>query len=181
MGFVRVLSISVFFVTIAFAGQSPRCTDRGKDLPINNDQVLQWKSGSKNGYKARGHILGRALRRYPGKRGHEHFAVQIGKAASDTIEIVYNTRFGKLPTLRSGAPVEACGDYITSNKQSGPFPASPDGAILHWVHINVGTPGHEHGYVSVDGVVTGVAGKAVRDQEPEEDFVPQYRQRAALR
>jgi len=156
VGFIRLLCASLFFATLAFAEASPRCTDHGRDLPFNNEQVLDWKLHSKNGYKARGHVLGRALRRYAGKRGHEHFAVQIGKNPTDTIEVVYNTRFGKLPTLRSGAPVEACGDYITSNKKSGPFPASPDGAILHWVHVNVGTPGHEHGFVSVDGEVTGV-------------------------
>lgn len=156
MNFIRVFCISLWFVVQAFGGASPQCFDHKKELSVNNAQVLDWKARSKNGYKARGHVLGRAVRRYAGKRGHEHFAILIGKNATDTIEIVYNKKFGKMPQLRMGSVVEACGDYITSNKQSGPFPASPDGAILHWVHINLGIAGHEHGFVSVDGQVTGL-------------------------
>ena len=74
---------------------------------------------------------------------------------TDTIEVIYNNQFGAMPRLAPGQIVEACGDYITSNRPNGHYPASPDGAILHWVHFNPADQGHEDGYVVVDGRLTG--------------------------
>jgi hypothetical protein len=78
----------------------------------------------------------------------------LGPAPDDTIELVYNDSFGELPELRLGMDVEACGDYITSYAPSGPYPASPDGALVHWVHHNP-HGSHPDGYVVIDGKVFG--------------------------
>jgi hypothetical protein len=148
IGFLLALCVQALAV--------PNCLDDDKDLPVNNTQVLEWKLRTPSGFKARGHILGRALRRYSGARGHEHFSVRIGNGPKDTIEIVYNTKFGTMPAIRLNDVVEACGDYITSNRRNGHYPPSPDGAILHWVHVSDSVKEHEHGFVAVGGHVTGV-------------------------
>ena len=51
--------------------------------------------------------------------------------------------------------IEACGDYITSTAQSGPYPPSPDGAILHWVHMNPAGRGHDAGFLAINGTLYG--------------------------
>lgn len=134
--------------------QVPDCMNRGQVLPVNNDQVLQWKESTANQYHNRGHIQGRLVQAYPDHSGHHHLEVQIGAASSETIEVIYNEDFGPIPTTQPGDQIEACGDYITSNAQSGPYPASPDGAIIHWVHRSP-TRNHDDGYVVVNGTLCG--------------------------
>lgn len=156
MGLIKGLSIGLLFTFVAQAADKvPPCMAGGKEFGPNNLQILEWKARTKNSFVARGHILGRLVRRYSNKNGHSHFSVLIGKTPTDTIEVIYNESFGETPPLTAGAVVEACGDYITSNQPSGPYPASPDGAIIHWVHFNPGVRGHEDGYVVVNGKLTG--------------------------
>ncbi len=131
--------------------------DGKSTLNFNNGQILDWKVKSRSGFQSRGHIIGRLLKQYPGKPGHGHYQVHIGKNQKDTIELIYNTDFGPMPSrLTVGMTVEACGDYITSTQKNGNYPASPDGAILHWVHINPSQKGHEHGYVIMGDTLTGI-------------------------
>jgi hypothetical protein len=130
-------------------------------LAINNAQVLQWKRTTENQRHERGHVQGNVVRVYPDRNGHEHFAIQIGPdQAHDTVEIIYNQDFGAVPDPQVGMAVEACGDYITSTAPSpGPngqvYPASPDGAIVHWVHMAPDRSGHHSGFLMVNGVLTG--------------------------
>ena len=123
-----------------------------------NEQVLEWKRTTPNQTLKRGHITGILVRVVQSRVTHEHLEVRIGAAASDSIEIVYNSEFGQMPSFAPGAQVEACGDYITARASNGRYPPSPMGAILHWVHFNPGDRDggrHEHGYVQVDGVLYG--------------------------
>lgn len=140
----------------AFA-ESPLCMGKGQPLPVNNEQVLNWKYNSKNQFKDRGHVQGVLTQIYKNKSGHRHLQVQIGNEARDKVEIIYNESFGKMPTdaLRLGASFEVCGDYITSNKRAGRYPASPDGAIIHWVHKS-NSSYHDSGYVMIDGEIYGM-------------------------
>jgi hypothetical protein len=133
---------------------TPACMDHGRNIPVNNSEVVHWKSNTQNQFLARGHILGTVDTVYSDKNGHNHFSVRIGSCEECTIEVIYNVEFGDLPELKAGMQIEACGDYITSFAPSGPYPASPDGAILHWVHRNP-RGGHPSGYVMVDGKVYG--------------------------
>jgi hypothetical protein len=155
MGWIRIIAIGLFCSLHAHAAQVPSCEDNGQTLPVNNQQILEWKTRTKTAFQARGHIHGRLLRRYTNRSDHHHFSIQIGKSEADTIELIYNVDFGPIPALKVGSVVEACGDYITAKKRNGHYPPSPDGAILHWVHINPDQHGHESGYVVFDGVVTG--------------------------
>ena len=133
----------------------PPCLDDGVELDIINEQVLEWKSNTENQFLARARIEGRLTKIYPDRNNHAHFSVKIGEEPTDMIEVVYNYSFGKLPRLRPGMMVEACGDYITSIAQSGNYAPSPDGAIIHWVHKNPKENGHESGYVVIDNVLYG--------------------------
>jgi hypothetical protein len=164
------VALSVFGVATAFAAdQVPDCpafalkSQNGGDpgsLEVNNDQVIEWKRTTDNQYHDRGHVKGQIVQVYPDKNGHEHFAIQIGPGKEDTLEIIYNQDFGSVPDPQVGMDVEACGDYITSTAPApGPgnvtYPASPDSAILHWVHMAPQRSGHNSGFLWIDGVLTG--------------------------
>jgi len=150
------LVTSIIFSTFnLFAADTvPTCMASGQTLNVNNDQVINWKNTTANQFHSRAHIKGKLVTLYPDHSGHHHMEVLIGPNNQDTVEVIYNVAFGQMPTLNPGAMIEACGDFITAKSQSGPYPASPDGAIVHWVH-KAPNSGHESGYVVVDGVVCG--------------------------
>ena len=154
MRFLVVLSSMVVLSFSAFA-QTPVCLGQnGQALEVNNQEVLNWIRSSHNQYRNRGHIYGSLTQIYPDKTGHHHLGVQIGQNSSDMIEVIYNEDFGGMPNLHQGSVIEACGDYITSNAPAGGYPASPAGAIVHWVHMSP-NPRHYSGFVVVDGNVCG--------------------------
>ncbi len=150
----------LFFATLSaalIADNVPDCY--GKDeqvLFLNNSQVIYWKHHTKNQYHNRGHVKGKLLQVYTDRSQHRHWQVQIGEDRNDTVEIIYNEDFGAVPNVHSGSTiVEACGDYITANKQSGHYPPSPDGALVHWVHRSPSS-NHPSGFLVVDGTVCGL-------------------------
>lgn len=141
----------------AFAGAAPVCyDDQGNAIPDNNNaQVLQWKQTEPNNWQGRGNIEGTVIDVEPDASGHNHFIIQIGPdAQTDIVEVIYNYDFGDLPQITVGMDIEACGDFIQAFAQSGPYAASPAGAIIHWVH---GDPAQRHpdGFVMVNGTVYG--------------------------
>jgi hypothetical protein len=151
-GFLAVFSSSAFAYDAA-------CMDRNLVLPINNQQVVSWKLNRAvpNGWKGRANVEGIVLGVFPDRNDHDHFVIQIGPNPNvDVIEVVYNSDFGALPNIQRGMRVHACGDYIKSVAQNGPYPPSPAGAIVHWVHQNPNGNGHEHGYLTIDNVMYGI-------------------------
>ena len=150
-----ILSAALLFSLTAFAGGSLQCLDHGKPISVDDQQVIKWKHTTANQFLARAHVQGKIGQIFSDKNGHKHFELQMDNHTDDTVEIVYSLAFGVLPTLKSGMNVEACGDYITSTGQTGSFPPSPDGAILHWVHKNPKDHGHDSGFVAIDGVTYG--------------------------
>lgn len=148
---------AAFFLALAsfpmasFAGASPECLDsNGNEVQAGDDQVLQWESSTPNQFQARAHVSGPIVEIYPDHSGHAHFAIQIGSSSNDRLEVIYNLDFGSAnPSM--GDDVEACGDYITSTAQSGPYPASPDGAIIHWVHSSPNPQKHPSGFLMING------------------------------
>ncbi len=156
--FVKLLPMFVlglFFSINSFAQSAvPVCMAAGQVLPVNNELVLQWKTTTQDQFHSRGHVLGHLLQAFPDHSGHHHLEVQIGAGPTDTIEVIYNEGFGTVPAMKAGDVVEACGDYITAKTQAGPYPPSPDGAILHWVHM-APSGSHESGFFVVNGVVCG--------------------------
>ncbi len=143
--------ILAFLLLINNVHAMPLCLDgQGNELAISNEYVIGLKSSTPNGYLSRARVKGPISRTYPSTPGHIRFGIML----SDTVglEVVYNNGFGKLPPLTPGTIVEACGDYITSNKDAQ-YPASPEGAIIHWVHRTNGA--HPGGYLIIGGQVCG--------------------------
>lgn len=173
LGFIATL---LCLFTFSAQADTPLCMAKGQPLPINNEQVLNWKFNSKNTYKNRGNVEGIIGKVYKDKTGHRHFQVIIGENPRDTIEIIYNQSFGKIPSaaLTAGAHVQACGDYITAKSSNGKYRPSPDGAIIHWVHRSPASY-HDHGFVVIDDVLYGMDKDNNFDQElpinPEEDYL----------
>jgi len=148
-----VLGLLMTFLSIeakALSSVDETCLDHGKPLEIINEQVLKWKTSTANAYLARARIQGQVDQVFPDHSGHRHFSLKIGVNPQDHIEVIYNLSFGGLPTPKVGDSAEACGDYITSIGQTGSYPPSPDGAIIHWVHRSPN--GHDPGYVILNGI-----------------------------
>lgn len=153
-----VVSVFISVGAISIATANPlqggpldeTCLNHGSPLPIINAQVLQWKASTPNAFLARARISGVVDQLFQDHSGHRHFSLKIGPQPGDHVEVIYNLAFGPLPTPVVGERAEACGDYITSNAQTGNFPASPDGGIIHWVHRS--PQGHEPGYVILNGI-----------------------------
>lgn len=152
---VTALSLLLSFNAHADFG-APDCLAGKSAIAIDNDQVITWKRTTKNQFHARGHVRGVLRQEYPDRSGHHHLQIQIdGSATNDTLEVVYNDSFGRLPAMKVGTVIEACGDYITSNQPTRRYPASPDGAIIHWVHKSR-SKNHESGYLIIDGRTSGL-------------------------
>ncbi len=134
---------------------APACLgNQGQVLPIDDAIVLQMKVSTKNSFLARSHVAGVVTDLYKDATGHKHFQLKIGAGITDTLEVVYNQDFGKTSNVALGAQVEACGDYITSNKDTS-YKASPDGAIIHWVHMSPNLSRHASGFLIINGVLVG--------------------------
>jgi hypothetical protein len=134
----------------------PTCLDEhSKVLEYNNEVVVRWVKSTPNQYKSRAHINGTVVKIYAMQSDHHHISVQIGNNVTEVIEVIYNEAFGKIVReVEVGSTVQACGDYITSKAPHGPYRASPDGAILHWVHRSTKSS-HHHGYLMIDGILYG--------------------------
>ncbi len=131
----------------AHGAQVPECLANGRALAVNDADVEHWEDTTASHFQGRAHIVGKVIGFFPDQTGHNHFSVQIGATGEDAIELIYNQSFGRLPVLAVGMTVEACGDYITDL-------ASPDKAIIHWVHKS-NSASHASGYVAIDGEVYG--------------------------
>jgi hypothetical protein len=169
--FISLITLFTLISTAQGFTGSPNCMSHGQPLPLNNEQVVNWKHTSRNSFKSRGHVEGTLGQVYKDATGHRHFQIQIGTNANDTIEVIYNQKFGKIPSsaLQRGAHVETCGDYITSNAKVGRYGASPDGAIIHWVHES-SNDRHDSGYVMIDGQTYGYGTHEGEISESESDF-----------
>jgi len=157
-----ILNSLVVFTTVAAAIHStpsiaaPSCLDgHSREVTATNEQVLRWKTTTPNQFLSRAHVTGVIENIYPARNGHDHFEIKIGPNSKDTLEIVYNQSFGGIEHLVPGASVEACGDYITSNAPTQNYEASPDGAILHWIHRSPNPTRHPSGYLIIDGTLYG--------------------------
>ncbi|MGZ6331407.1 MAG: phospholipase D-like domain-containing protein [Bdellovibrionota bacterium] len=136
----------------AQSSATPPCLgDQGQALAVDDAVVLGYKANTPNQTHERAHVLGTVDRVFPDQNGHHHFEIVIGSGASDVLEVIYNEDFGALPAIQTGMSVEACGDYITSTAPSGPYPESPSGAIIHWVHRTNNAKKHPGGYLVING------------------------------
>lgn len=147
----------------------PECLDtRGQPLEVNNREIVQWKATQPNQFRERGLITGRFVTFLVNKTSHLHFDVLLDSPSVDPknkfsnhLEVVYNRDFGDVQDLKEGDRVAACGDFIVSTAQSGPYPASPVGAIIHWVHKSNNTRKHADGYLMINDAMYGDKGDAI--------------------
>lgn len=148
----------------------PECLDKDRRAiqGNNNSEVLKWKTQTPNQYHDRALIVGKFVKVLLDRQSHLQFEVDLSNGSSDGvsehIEIIYNKEFGEIPAIPAGASIAACGDYITASAQSGPYPPSPMGAIIHWVHASNNPQKHANGYVMVNGKVFGYAGDANKNR-----------------
>jgi len=149
------LLISMIFVFGPNLAIAETCMNHGQVLPIDNEQVLQWKSSTQNQFHSRGNVSGTVDEVFHDQTGHRHFSLKIGSGPEDHIEVIYNEQFGQMPEPSVGDNAEACGDYITATSASGGYPPSPDGALIHWVHRSPNPSAHDSGFVIINGVVYG--------------------------
>ncbi len=168
---IRVLALFLGFQAAQFAfALSPEipslpdhltCLDKNHEaLPYLNDQVIQWKTSTPDQTLKRALVQGVVKQIYRSKTGHSHFAISLDDRSNGDLEVIYNDQFGKLPQIRVGMKVVACGDYITVGPKAR-LP-SPMGAIIHWVHYNPGDRDggvHKHGFLIVDGRPYGTSRK----------------------
>jgi hypothetical protein len=156
------LGILVSFLTLIASSASAynsACMAGNQVMPLNNQQVLAWKFSPnvRSGFTSRANVEGVVLGNFPDHSGHNHFMIQIGpRPVQDTLEVIYSQDFGDLPTIQQGMHVHACGDFIKATQPNGNFPASPAGAIVHWVHVNSRGGSHENGFLAIDNVMYGV-------------------------
>jgi hypothetical protein len=174
LGFLTASSAHAFISN----AKMPVCLDGSAEMQVDNSRVLALKQTTKNQYLDRAFVQGTIISAPTVQSGHDHFAIKIGPGAQDNIEIIYNKEFGAMPSMSIGQTVAVCGDYITSNAAAGGYKASPDGAIIHWIHFNPGSrPGsanHAHGFVmngsnliGFDAAPTGDwNGQVVKTAEP---------------
>ena len=162
--FVSVLlGLSFISGTSSFASHSkkpkpttdaPVCVDdQGNILPLDDAQAIAYKTNTPNGSTSRVHASGPITKLYPNASGHNHFEISLGSESGDKLEVVYNISFGALPSLKLGMTVEVCGDFINSYAPENGYQASPDGAIIHWIHKT--TSSHPAGFTIVNGVLYG--------------------------
>ncbi|MCM2279127.1 MAG: DUF3465 domain-containing protein [Oligoflexia bacterium] len=168
--------LGIFITTTALAQDHvPPCMITGMAAPVDNHQVLVWKTTTQNQFKARAHIEGVVTRLFPRRTNHDRFEIQLDSGQNDTIEVIFNSGFGPLPRMRPGMVVEACGDYITSYAKSGGYDASPSGALIHWVHENSRGGGHEDGFLVIDGKLYGYSKPVDAGSAREDDGGREYR------
>jgi hypothetical protein len=167
--FLNVVLAGFLFSQLSYAAVAtiPPCPSEdvkvqsgSKALAINNEDVLAWKHAAINQEHHRAHVKGKVIRAYEERNGHLHYSIQIGRQDHETIEVVYNQDFATTQAPAAGVMVEACGDYITATAPSpGPngrtYPPSPDGAIIHWLHMSPSRSKHSAGYMVINGVLFG--------------------------
>lgn len=149
----------------------PICRDRNRaEMRTNNDEVIKWKETTKNQYLDRALIIGKLVRVIQQRPSHTHLEIDLEDSQSigdaDHIEIIYNREFGDVKNVKAGDLVAACGDYITSNADTGRYKPSPNGAIVHWVHASNNPSKHSHGFLNIAGTLYGYEGDGAK-QKPE--------------
>lgn len=151
---LSLLLFSLGFSKTAEATELPVCKNKNSVISFNNDQVLAWRNEGKNKFLSRALIKGIIVGVIENRQGHIHFEVDLDKDLStnnDRIEVIYNVEFGEVPRFQNGDELIACGDFVVDSW-------SPMGAVVHWLHSNpnFNKNKHEHGFLAINGIVTGL-------------------------
>ncbi len=130
----------------------PICYDKKRPLALSNSQVMNFKEFTEDDFEARAFVKGIIVSVVRDRKSHIHWEVDLDgdfSTVDDRVEVIYNVGFGPIPRFTNGrSTILVCGDYITD-------PHSPMGAIIHWVHFSPKPSRHDHGFIVIDGVLTG--------------------------
>ncbi|KHD88211.1 MAG: hypothetical protein OM95_10215 [Bdellovibrio sp. ArHS] len=121
-------------------------------MDFNESRLLVYRDEMEKKFTARAFIQGLIVGVMEDRQKHVHFEVDLDEnfaTTDDRIEVIYNTKFGPLPDFSAGDVLVACGDFVVD-------PYSPFKAVVHWLHMSPNLKTHEHGYLSINGVVTGL-------------------------
>lgn len=148
---ILLLTLVVSFFPAAGWAKLPACMDKKDRLEFNENQVLTWRDYEQKKFTARAFVKGLLVRVMEDRQKHIHFEVDFDNDLStsdDRIEVIYNTEFGPLPDYRPGDEIVACGDFVVD-------PYSKFKGVVHWLHMSPKLKAHDHGYLAINGVVTG--------------------------
>lgn len=146
--------ILAFFVFTWFGIQvsaAPACLDNKKPMTYNHEKLLNLRESMPKKFTARAYVRGKIVRVMEDRQNHIHFEVDFDgdfQTSDDRLEVIYNRKFGPVPDFRSGESLIACGDFVID-------PYSPTKAVVHWLHINPHQKGHDHGFLIINGILTG--------------------------
>lgn len=131
------------------------CMDEFRQpMEIDNNLPINLKFHTENRYEARVFVSGIFVKLNGSRNKHVKFEIDLDRDMStldDRLEIIYNEKYGSMPQIQAGVSVLACGDYITANANEDGYEASPQGAIVHWVHPSEFPKAHPHGFLVIDG------------------------------
>lgn len=148
---LMVFILSSLFSVAVFA-KVPACMDKKERLEYNENRLLLYRDEMEAKFLARAFVKGIIVGIMEDRQKHVHFEVDLDEDLStqnDRIEVIYNTKFGELPDNRPGDELIACGDFIVD-------PYSPFKAVIHWLHISPKKNNHDHGFLAINGQVTGL-------------------------
>lgn len=164
----------VFSMALAMAEPMPKCFDGRRELPVMNEEVIQYKQTMPNLKKIQVLVKAKFVKEMQPTLNsygqHQHFIVSLREDKSDPlglIEISHSMNgysFPEASDLAAG-PVYICAEYSTTDANGFPritkFTPSATGAMLHWTHqagrssIDMATKGHPNGWIYANGKVFG--------------------------
>jgi hypothetical protein len=152
---MRILIATSFILALGSPALGDLSCPDGHDgaLPVNNDQVLQWKNNSTDTVRARAHIQGQVIQRTLMRDRTQRIEVRIGPERDDVLEVFYRPSHPPHPNLKKGDTLEACGDLFADQRSKA--------IVTYWVHISKDEK-HLPGYVVVKGKVYGGLRTAAR-------------------
>ena len=152
MNLINIFSILfVFLLSLRSQAGFPACMDKQERLELNMSQILNYRDQLENKFTARAYIKGIIVGVIENRQNHTHFEVDLDnnlESIDDRIEVIYSTKFGELPSYKTGDEIIACGDFIIDQY-------SPLKAVVHWLHLSPPGNKHEHGFLIINGIVAG--------------------------
>jgi hypothetical protein len=123
------------------ASSRPSCDRNGFGSVYGNRSILKFKNQNVDGFTAEAFVHGKFVNFVSGFE-EPRLAIKIGPRLTDTIEVAYSSFAEKLPDLKKGEDVRACGRYET---------VGGAGLIFNTFADNAAYPGQGDGFLFIRG------------------------------